>query len=76
MQELAAARQALDRARLGLQERDFLVVAHERSEAALAGHARELTAKLQGACADVSALSHRYCLAACVWCNMCAVQQI
>ena len=59
VQELTAIIGELDRARVGLQERDFLIVAHERSEDALAGHALDLTAKLDVACADVKTLSNR-----------------
>lgn len=59
VQELGASQEALAAARLGLQERDFLVLAHERSEDALASHALDLTARLDAACGDVRALADR-----------------
>lgn len=59
MQELQTAEEALERARTGLQERDFLIIAHERAEDALASHALDLSTRLEAACADVKTLSHR-----------------
>ncbi len=45
-----------------MEERDFLIAAHERSEAALAGHANCLTENLQAAAANIEQLFIR-----CVW---------
>ena len=59
MQELGSVEEALEQARVALQERDFLIVAHERSEDALASHALELTSRLDVACGDVTSLAER-----------------
>jgi hypothetical protein len=42
-----------------VEERDFLIAAHERSEAALAGHAGSLTGNLQTAAAHIEQLFAR-----------------
>lgn len=59
MQELGCTRELLEAAKVGLQERDFLVLAHERSEGALATHALELTRKLDNSCGNTSRLAGR-----------------
>lgn len=51
---------ALQQSRVALEERDFLIATHERSEAALAGHASALTTGLESAAANVEALFTRY----------------
>jgi hypothetical protein len=55
-QELASTFDALAAARTALEERDFLIAAHGRSEAALAGHAAELAAGLAAAADDTRLL--------------------
>ncbi|KAK9807071.1 hypothetical protein WJX73_000118 [Symbiochloris irregularis] len=57
--ELGSTRELLEAARVGLQERDFLVLAHERSEDALATHALDLTGKLEASCGDAVRLAGR-----------------
>jgi hypothetical protein len=59
LQELQSAFAALQQSRVALEERDFLIATHERSEAALAGHAATLTSGLQSAAANVEALFTR-----------------
>ena len=49
MQELAAATQAYELAKLGIQERDFLIVAHKRSEAAILEQSAAVTNELHDA---------------------------
>lgn len=46
-------------ARLGIQERDFLIATHERCESALASHANSLTTELDGAAQEVTMLFDR-----------------
>ena len=62
LQVQARLQQALERARTGLEERNFLIVAHERSEATLAAHALDLTGRLETALADHALLTAR-----CAW---------
>lgn len=50
-------------ARLGIQERDFLVATHERCEGALASHATSLTTELDGAAQEVTSLFDRQAIA-------------
>ena len=59
MQELRRSLAALNTARQGIQERDFLIATHERSEHALAGHATSLCSELDGAAQEVTALFDR-----------------
>ena len=59
-QERARLAGALERARVGLEERNFLIVAHERSESSLAAHALDLTGRLDAALADHASLTRRY----------------
>ena len=59
-QELASTFDALAAARRALEERDFLIAAHGRSEAALAAHAAELSAGLAAAAADTQLLFDRH----------------
>ena len=51
--------QALQRARTGVEERNFLIVAHERSEATLAAHALDLTGRLEAALTSHTTLDAR-----------------
>jgi hypothetical protein len=39
-----------------IQERDFVIASHQRSETALAGHAEAVTAELGGAAAELASL--------------------
>jgi len=55
-QELASTFDARAPAPTALEERDFLIAAHGRSEAALAGHAAELAAGLAAAADDTRLL--------------------
>ena len=59
LQELRRSLAALNTARQGIQERDFLIATHERSEHALAGHANSLCSELDGAAQDMAALFDR-----------------
>lgn len=59
LQELRSTYEALQQSRVALEERDFLIATHERSEAALAGHATGLTSGLQSAAANIEALFTR-----------------
>ena len=59
MQELQQSLTALNMARLGIQERDFLIATHERCESALASHATSLTTELDGAAQEVTLLFDR-----------------
>lgn len=59
LQELQRSLTALNMARLGIQERDFLIATHERCEGALASHATSLTAELDGAAHEVTMLFDR-----------------
>ncbi|KAK9827565.1 hypothetical protein WJX74_010806 [Apatococcus lobatus] len=52
-EELAETYSALQRARQGLEERDFLIATHERSEDALAEHAAGLARSLQTSVQDL-----------------------
>lgn len=52
----ASVQAALRQARQGLQERDFLLSAHERAEGRLAGTAQGLRAQLGTAAAELGAL--------------------
>ena len=51
--------QALQRARTSVEERNFLIVAHERSEATLAAHALDLTSRLDTTLASHAVLDAR-----------------
>ena len=59
VQELASTFGALAAARRALEERDFLIAAHGRSEAALAEHADALAAGLAALTADTQLLFER-----------------
>jgi hypothetical protein len=59
LQELANTYTALRGARLGIEERDFLIATLERSEAALASHATSLTSTIEGAAGDINLLVGR-----------------
>ena len=59
LQELRRSLAALTTARQGIQERDFLIATHERSEHALAGHANVLCNELDSAAHEVTALFDR-----------------
>ena len=63
LQELQRSLTALNMARLGIQERDFLVATHERCEGALASHATSLTTELDGAAQEVTSLFDRQAIA-------------
>jgi chromosome segregation ATPase len=54
--QLEEAHEALRLARQGIEERDFLIATHERSEEALADHAISLSGELQHAAKDIGAL--------------------
>ena len=58
-QELRRSLAALNVARQGIQERDFLIATHERSEHALAGHANSLCSDLDSAAQEVNHLFDR-----------------
>lgn len=60
MQELQATHKALQQSRLACEERDYLIATHERSEAALAGHAGALTDELQRASDSMASLFSRH----------------
>ena len=60
MQELRRSLAALNTARQGIQERDFLIATHERSEHALANHANSLCSDMDGAAQEMTALFDRY----------------
>ncbi len=64
LQELRSTFEALQQSRVALEERDFLIATHERSEAALADHANGLTSGLQSAAANIEALFNR-CVSLC-----------
>lgn len=64
MQELAEVTHAYEQARLGMQERDFLIVAHNRSEAAILEQSAALTGKLHQADQKIKEL-HERCFSAC-----------
>lgn len=59
LQELRHSLAALNTARQGIQERDFLIATHERSEHALANHANSLCSDMDGAAQEVNALFNR-----------------
>lgn len=59
-QELRRSLAALNIARQGIQERDFLIATHERSEHALANHANSLCSDMDGAAQEMTALFDRY----------------
>ena len=61
-QELEETFAALMQARVGLEERNFLIATQERSERALANHATSLTGELQRVTEDVAALFCRCAL--------------
>lgn len=52
--------EALQQSRLACEERDYLIATHERSEAALAGHAGALTDELQRASDSMASLFSRH----------------
>ncbi len=54
--QLEEAHEALRLARQGIEERDFLIATHERSEEALADHAVSVSGELQHAATDITAL--------------------
>lgn len=54
--QLEEAHEALRLARQGIEERDFLIATHERSEEALADHAVSVSGELQHATEDITAL--------------------
>ncbi|KAL0048004.1 hypothetical protein WJX82_005489 [Trebouxia sp. C0006] len=58
-EELRRSFAALNVARQGIQERDFLIATHERSEHALAGHANSLCSELDSAAQEVNHLFDR-----------------
>ncbi|BDA48169.1 Kinesin-like protein KIN-5C [Coccomyxa sp. Obi] len=58
-EELRSTFEALQQSRVALEERDFLIATHERSEAALAGHAAGLTSGLRSAATNIEALFNR-----------------
>ena len=60
MQELQTTHEALQQSRLACEERDYLIATHERSEAALAGHAGALTDELQRASDSMASLFSRH----------------
>ena len=60
MQEQRRSLAALNTARQGIQERDFLIATHERSEHALANHANSLCSDMDGAEQEMTALFDRY----------------
>ena len=62
MQELNSTYEALQQSRLACEERDYLIATHERSEAALAGHAGSLTSELQQAADNMARLFDRQAL--------------
>lgn len=59
MQDLSEATQAYEQAKLGIQERDFLIVAHTRSEAAILAQSAEVTSKLHEADKTIESLYDR-----------------
>lgn len=59
LQELRRSLAALNTARQGIQERDFLIATHERSEQALAQHANSLCSDMDGAAQEMTALFDR-----------------
>ncbi|KAL3151849.1 hypothetical protein ABBQ38_012814 [Trebouxia sp. C0009 RCD-2024] len=58
-EELRRSLAALNTARQGIQERDFLIATHERSEQALAQHANSLCSDMDGAAQEMTALFDR-----------------
>lgn len=54
--QLEEAHEALRLARQGIEERDFLIATHERSEEALAEHAVSISGELQHAADDIGVL--------------------
>ncbi|KAK9804380.1 hypothetical protein WJX72_010110 [[Myrmecia] bisecta] len=58
-EELKSTYSALRKARLGMEERDFLIATHERSENALASHAVNLSSELGAASDDIKSLFDR-----------------
>lgn len=69
MQELSSTYEALQQSRLACEERDYLIATHERSEAALAGHAGSLTSELQQAAGNMASLFDRQALQGFVCCG-------
>ena len=59
VQELAGMSEACDQARLGIQERDFLIATRKRSENAIITQASNLTSELQQASAALDGLYQR-----------------
>jgi hypothetical protein len=59
-QELRATAAQLAAARVDIEEREALILAHATAEASLAGHALGLTAGLDGAAANIGALFQRW----------------
>ena len=59
VQELHATQLALRRARVAIQERDFLLATHERSESALASHSVNLCGELERTAAELGDLHGR-----------------
>ena len=59
VQELQSTLLALRKARVGIEERDFLIATHERSENALASHASNLCGELGEAAQDIVSLFDR-----------------
>lgn len=59
LQELAEATHAYEQAKLGIQERDFLILAHNRSEAAILAQSAALTNELSTADQKIAELYTR-----------------
>ena len=59
VQELHTTQLALRRARVAIQERDFLLATHERSESALASHSVNLCGELERTAAELGDLHGR-----------------
>lgn len=60
MQELSETASAYQMAKLGIQERDFLIATHRRSEAAILAQSEHLTCELQQAALRIDDLHQRY----------------
>lgn len=60
MQELRETTNAYQLAKLGIQERDFLIASHRRSEAAILAQADQLTCELNQANMTINDLNERY----------------
>ena len=59
MQELKETTNAYQRAKLGMQERDFLIATHRRSEAAILNQSEQLTQELRTANAAMDDMQAR-----------------